>query len=183
MLAFEAACYAARGWRGELKQPSPPTAQLLSAVRKAQLWAAANGMDLLCVPYAGAVSVPAMQAVMLSRDAGTLASLALELPGHDAAPGHAMWADAEEMHAFAALALDRGVILRLEVAEAERLASCAVRYATQAGNDHASVAAPAFTGSQAQDISFGSIIAAAKLALPNGVRDRVAASRLTPTGP
>lgn len=173
MLAFEAACYAARGWRGALKQPGVPTAQLLNAVQAAQRWASGNGMDLMRVPYTGTVGTPAIQAVMLSRDAGTIARLALELPGGGSAPGVTMWVDAEEMHGFAALALDRSVITLLDLTEAERIASCAVCYATRASNEGASVVAPAFTGGQAQDISFGSIIAVAKRALPNGARDRL----------
>ena len=175
VLAFEAVLYDARCVRGELRETPAPGSDMIASLRVAQAWAAANDLSLLRVPYTGAGSA-AMQAVMLSRDAGTLAGLALGLSwGASELLSIGMWEDAEEMHAFAALVMDRSIIMRLDVAEAERVASCAVRYCGQARDKPGSVAAPILPASQHGAPNFAAVLIAAKPALPNGPR-----SRLTP---
>ena len=173
ILAFEAVLCCARSRCSELKGVPVAGADAARVLRAVQGWAGARGLHPLRVAYIGA-GAPAMQAVMLSRDAGTLARIALDLSWSVAeAPTLEMWEDAEEMHAFAALALDRRVIMRLDVAEAERVASCATRYGLRAQADPSSVAAPLLPPSR-RDVTPATVIAAARPALPNGVRQRIA---------
>ena len=132
VLALGTLRYAARVTRGELTQDPLDAAELLAAVRAVQRFAEQSGLSPMRVAYASRFGTPALLAANLSRDAATLAALV----GAADSPERAdIWAQAEAMHAFAAVALDRDVLQTLDLAESLRLAAAAIRFAGLAGGD------------------------------------------------
>jgi hypothetical protein len=130
LIALGTLRYAARVARGDIVADDQSQPELLGAVLAVRRVAERTGLSPMRVPYVGRHSAPALLAANLSQDAATLETLVREAPGAEPA---APWAEAEAMHAFAAVALDPEVLQTLDVIESLRLATAAVRFTELAG--------------------------------------------------
>ena len=130
VMTLGAARYVARARRGDLLRPPPSFADIQTAIAAIQEYASANSRSPWDVGYTGRVGTPATQALRLARDAGFCNDIAACLPEGAQAPGFQIWAAAEERHAFASMALDRGLVMGMPVEEARRFAAAALRHAT-----------------------------------------------------
>jgi hypothetical protein len=130
VMALGAARYIARAKRGDLLRPPPSPADVHSVISAIQEYAALSGHSPWDVGYTGRVGAPATQALRLARDAGICNDIASTLPDGAAAAGFQIWGVAEERHAFASMALDRGLVMGMPLEEARRFAAAAARHAT-----------------------------------------------------
>ncbi len=120
-----------RGRRGATSCARPrasPSSQ--AAIAAIQEYAGTTGRSPWDVGYTGRVGTPATQALRLARDAGLCHDIAASLPHAATMPGFQVWAAAEQRHAFASMALDRGLVMGMPVEEARRFAAAAIRHAT-----------------------------------------------------
>lgn len=130
VMALGAARYVARARRGDLLRPPPCLADTQTAISAIQEYANISGRSPWDVGYTGRVGSAATQALRLARDAGLCLDIAATLAEGEAAPGFRIWGVAEERHAFASMALDRGLVMGMPLEEARRFASAAIRHAT-----------------------------------------------------
>ena len=105
-----------------------------TAIAAIQEYAAISGRSPWDVGYTGRVGSPATQALRLARDAGLCNDIAATLPDGPAAAGFHIWGIAEERHAFASMALDRGLVMGMPLDEARRFASAAIKHAAALKN-------------------------------------------------
>lgn len=129
VMALGAARYVARAKRGDLLRPPPNLPDVQTAIAAIQEYAALSSRSPWDVGYTGRVGSPATQALRLARDAGLCSDIAATLPDGPAATGFQMWGVAEERHAFASMALDRGLVMGMPLEEARRFASAAIKHA------------------------------------------------------
>lgn len=130
-----------------------------------QEWSARTGKNPFLLAYENR-NVDPDDAQALANDASTCLLIAEGLPGGIEAPGFDMWEEAEEFHAFAVMVVKPRVLRAMEWPKAQSLASAAARQA-QAALDDPGLRLPEFAG-DAYPSHPRSVLAAVRLALPNG---------------
>ncbi|MBV8914959.1 MAG: hypothetical protein JOZ05_18210 [Acetobacteraceae bacterium] len=173
--------YAARCWRGLVRGEVPTRNECMTAVALAQQWAARSGKNPFTVDLIRAGDGLEDLVVTLARDVATCLAIAHRFHGGPAAPGFAMWEEAEEYLSFAMLSVRPNVLSQMTLDQARSVAGAAARLASSALEDE-TVRLPAFPeGLDA--ISPRSVLAMTRFALPNGAeRRRSERSRPDPQG-
>jgi curved DNA-binding protein CbpA len=167
--------HAARAFRGDLKMPPPSLAHMRTAVSGIQNYAAITGRspwDVGSAWWSGGSlrGTPASRALRLARDAAACGDIAAGMPGGRDAPGFRIWSEAEERHAFAAMALDRTLMREMLYDDALRFASAAVRHAdslAKSPGGHAAIEAAGLPADSLKAVAF-----AARSILPDGPQPR-----------
>ncbi len=126
LLALGTLRYAARVVRGDITGHALDRAALLGAVLAVQRFARESGLSPMRVPYVSRYGTPAVLAAGLSQDAATLEAMVRAADSGEPAD---VWAEAEAMHAFAAVAIEPEVLQALDLTESLRLAAAAIRFA------------------------------------------------------
>jgi hypothetical protein len=119
--------FAARLLRGEPTERNPEFTpeRCIDDILAVQSYAEANHLSPLLVPYTGA-GKRAQQALDLMRDARTLHDAVRAAPRGGEARA-SIWQRANDLHAYAVVALDHRTLLNLPLDEAYQLAAAAIR--------------------------------------------------------